>query len=50
MVLVAQIIVDVPLMQTDLCKVNTRVKLPLVCECMYLSVKEIVYCKALLLA
>mgnify|MGYP000031367499 CR=1 FL=1 len=50
MVLVAQIIVDVPLMQTDrpysylilkLCKI----KLPLVCECMYLSVKEIVYCK-----
>ena len=44
MVLVAQIIVDVPLMQTD------RPYSYLVPESMYLSVKEIVYCKALLLA
>ena len=49
MVLVAQIIVDVPLMQTD------RPYSYLIPDAMqgqiamYLSVKEIVYCKALLL-
>ena len=55
MVLVAQIIVDVPLMQTDrpysyLIPEAMQDQIALGMRVHVLSVKEIVYCKALLLA